>query len=436
MKSHFLILISGFLLPFLSLGQTSFPQTSHKPSDLPVGIQPMFAFQLWTYYSHGQSIYNPSSDRYEPVDNRFVTNIRRSRLGLKIEPVDQLMITIVGAMDQVGKDVLDAAVGGSNNGSAPKLRVLNAFLQWHISKKHDLLHLSGGYFVPQMGRESLTSAFGVSSMEKAFTQNYIRRHLVGNGSGRATGINLGGQYLTASQQLGINYNIGLFTPLSTAYQGNSYGNQASPLLTGRLLIYVGDPELATYKLGGIIQHFGKRRGLSLGISAAHQGHTDLFQYNTAQGIDFLFNWDHLNLDGEWMWMQRSGERELENNQMRVFTYQSQAGHVRIAYHVVLGNQTILEPTFLLSRFQGGLQEELQKDALAIKASSGIDQTYDIGLNWYLRQEQLTIGLHYTWRHGHPGGLDPGSNINLYYYQSGAGAMQRGNWLGIGLIAKM
>ena len=38
----------------------------------------------------------------------------------------------------------------------------------------------------------MTSAFRLGSMEKSWDQNYQRRHMVGVGTGRAVGINIGG----------------------------------------------------------------------------------------------------------------------------------------------------------------------------------------------------------------------------------------------------
>lgn len=433
MKWPFLIIVLSFLCIARISGQI-LPNSQEKPLSTR-SIQPVIGLQFWSYFSHGQQLYDSEEGIYNDVADRFGTTLRRSRLGFKTQVNDQLLLTVVGAMDLVGRDVLDATVGGSNNGSSPTFRLWNAYFQWKISKKHSWLNLTGGYLVPQLGRESLTSAFAVNSLEKAFTQNYIRRHLVGTGPGRAAGLNLGGLWLSESIQLGCSYNIGLFNPLYTAYGGNSMGQAASPLLVSRVVLYVGDPEMKTYKLGGTINQFGKRNGISLGVGGAYQGQTDLFLMNSAWGVDLAANWKHLTLDGEWMWMQRGGERE-KNNQMRTFSYLSQAGHIRIGYNVSLNKKTFLEPTFLLSRFQGSLKLMQQQDALAVGESSGIDQTYDIGLNWYLNEQKLKVGLHYTWRQGDQGELDSGSPTNLYYFQSGLGAIHRGNWLGVGLIVRV
>lgn len=432
MKWHFILLFSGLFFCLPICGQT-IQQVSEK---LHTSIQPIIGLQIWSYYSHGQSIYNQEEEVYEPVSNRFGTSLRRSRLGFKAQPYDYLLIKMVGAMDLVGRDVLDATVGGSNNGSSPTFRLWDAYIQWKISKENSYLNLTGGYFVPQVGRESLTSAFVVNSLEKAWTQNYIRRHLVGIGPGRAAGMNLGGLWLSKEKKLGFNYNVGLFNPLFQAYQRNSMGKHASPLATARAVFYLGDPEMMTYTLGGSVNQLSKRTGISLGIGGAYQGQTDLYVNNSALGIDLAVNWKHLNLDGEWMWMQRSGEREKDNNQMRHFSYLSQAGHIRLSYNLLLLKKVLLEPTFMLSRFQGGLELHQQQDALAVGESSGIDQSYDVGVNWYVNQQKLKIGFHYTWRHGEPGELPAGLNTNLYYFQSGAGAIRRGNWLGLGLIIRL
>ena len=89
---------------------------------------------------------------------------------------------------------------------------------------------------------------------------------------------------------------------------------------------------------------------------------------------------------------------------------------------------------MFMHFEGGTAALEQDDALSVGAFSGRDYTFDAGLNWYLNKKRLKLMLHYTWRSGDAGDAGEGSTVNLYYFQSGIGAVQRGNWLGLGLNA--
>ena len=268
-------------------------------------------------------------------------------------------------------------------------------------------------------------------MEKAMSQNYIRKHLVGYGPGRALGVNLGGLLLDEDQKLGFNYNVGFFNPL---YNGNTLGTEFSPLLVGRVVVYLGDPEMTDYRIGYDINYYNQRKGLSLGVGGAVQGDNNFFQKSYAASADMLFNWGPLNVDGEWNFMWRNGQRPTDDNGMRSFTYASNTGHVRAGYNLILGNRFFLEPSFMMVQFNGALDATGQADAVAIGDSAGQERTYDLGLNWYLNKKALKLMLHYTWNAGDAGDADPGFTGNLYFSQPVVGPIRRGNWIGLGINA--
>ncbi len=394
------------------------------------GIEPFIMLQLWSNYSIGQEVYNPGAAQYEPAEDRINVLLRRARLGFRAEPYDGLQFTFVTAYDLIGRDVNSALVAGDNNGSQPEFFIWDAFLQWKIGKQSEALNLVGGYFRPQFSRENITSGWSVNSMEKALSQNYIRAHLLGTGPGRAVGINIGGLLANRS----INYNFGIFNPVFQANGGNSTGKNFSPLLVGRLAYNLGNPEMDSYKIAYDINYYGQRRGLTLGASGAWQGKTDLFEQNYAASLDALLNLGAFNLDGEWNWLWREGERTLSNQERRAFTYLSETGHIRMGYNLVLLDKFFWEPVFMLMQFNGAKNALQQADAEAIKASSGSETTYDAGINWYLNKKNLKIMFHYTWRDGDPGDAGEGATVNPYFYQNGVGAIQRGNWFGLGLNA--
>ncbi len=394
-------------------------------------IQPFVMTQLWGAYTFDQEVYQLEEDAYERVDNRVNFMLRRARLGFRMMPYENLKFTIVGAYDLIGRDVLSGTVGGSNNGSLPEFGIWDAFAHWKISKNTESLNLVGGYFRPQLSRESITSGWSVNSMEKSMSQNYIRRHLVGAGSGRALGINLGGLLFREDQQLGLNYNLGIFNPVYLTNNGNSVGSKFSPLLVGRAVVYVGDPEMTRYKIGYDINYFGARRGLSIGFGGSWQGETVLFRSSYATEIDFLLNLGRWSVDGDWNFMWREGIRDLPSDGVREFTYSSNTGHLRMGYNLVLG-RFFLEPSFMIMQFNGGSTALEQADAQTVGSFSGAEATYDIGVNWYLNKKRLKVMLHYTWRAGDAGEAGQGATVNQFFSQGGVGAIRRGNWLGMGM----
>lgn len=394
-------------------------------------IQPFVMVQLWSSYTMDQKVYDKDLKGYEPVDNRLNFLLRRARLGFRMEPYENFKFTMVGAYDMIGRDVNTAITGSTNNASIPFFGIWDAYLEWRIKKGSEAFNLTAGYFRPQLSRESITSGWSVNSMEKAMSQNYIRTHLVGYGPGRALGVNLGGLFLRDDHKLGLNYNVGIFNPL---YNGNTLGPKFSPLVVGRVVGYFGDPEMKEYQLGYDINYYNQRKGLSLGVGGAVQGDNNRFRNSYAASVDMLFNWGPLNLDGEWNFMWRDGQRPTDDNGARAFTYASNTGHFRAGYNLVVGNRFFLEPSFMVMQFNGALDATGQADAEAVGAPSGQDYTYDLGINWYLNKKALKLMLHYTWNAGDAGDAGAGFTGNMNFSQPGLGAIQRGNWLGLGLNA--
>ena len=148
-------------------------------------IEPFVQFQLWVNYSMGQELYDTETGTYLSVDNRFNTTFRRARLGFRMEPFEGLRFKITGAYDLIGRDLNSALIGGANTGSRPNFTIWDAYLQWRIKPGSEVFNLIGGYFRPQISRESITSAWNVASLEKAMSQSYIRSHLTGTGPGPA-----------------------------------------------------------------------------------------------------------------------------------------------------------------------------------------------------------------------------------------------------------
>jgi hypothetical protein len=397
-------------------------------------VQPFMQLQLWSSYSMGQEVYNADSARYEPADDRLNFMLRRARLGFRAAPYEGVQVLFMGAYDLIGQDVMAAHIGNPNNGAIPRFGVWDAFFQWKIKPGNEAFNLTGGHFRPQFSREAITSGWAVPSIEKAMSQNYIRTHLVGTGPGRAMGLNLGGLLLDEGRQLGLNYNLGIFTPLIIANSGNSTGQAFAPLAVARAVVYLGDPEMEEYKISYDINYFGQRRGVSLGFSGAWQGSTALFESSYAAEADVLLNWGPLNVDAEWNFMWREGNRNMADDIRRSFVTATNAGHARLGYNLVLGDKYFLEPTLMLMQFNGANSRERQADAKTVGVSSGREYTYDLGVNWHLNQRKLKVLLHYTWHEGYAGEAAPGFTGNMYFNQPGLGPIRRGNWVGLGVHA--
>ncbi|MBK9015820.1 MAG: hypothetical protein IPM82_18130 [Saprospiraceae bacterium] len=423
-----LLLLSGLLLTGRLSAQTDAAQAPAVQRWLPKNsryVPDVKAFmQLWSIYSTDMKVYNTNSGKYEAVDDRFNVSFRRARLAFAGEPYNHLKYNVVLFYDQAGRDALSSGVGAVNKAD-PVVGIWDAFVQWKISK-NESLNLVGGWFRPQMQRESITSGWSSTSFEKSMSQNYLRTHLVGTGPGRAAGLNLGG--LLTKNKISLNYNLGIFNPITASLSGTSVGKKYAPLLVGRTSLSLGDPEFQKYGISYDINFFNKRKGVSLDLNIARQGETELFQSSTAYGPGLLLNWGPLNFDGEWMLMEREGVDSLGT-----FTANEASSHLRLGVNVPTG-KFVLEPVFMVMKFKGEMDAKGQADAALLKMSSGEETTFDAGINWYLDGKNLKLALHYTWRNGDPGDAGDGSQVNAFFSQSGVGAIRRGNWLGLGLNA--
>ncbi|MFT5384268.1 MAG: hypothetical protein ACI8VT_003417 [Saprospiraceae bacterium] len=396
-------------------------------------IEPVIGLQLWSTYTFGTEVYDAETGKYQAVDNRMDTHIRRTRLGVKGQPYPNLKFVFISSLDLVGKDILAGTEGGGNNGSSPSFRIWNAFIQWKVFTKNDGLHITTGYLPPQIGRESITAALRVTSMEKSWSQNYLRRQLVGTGPGRAVGINAGGLFLNKNKNVGVSYDAGIFNPVFESLGGNSTGGKSSVLVSGRIVFHFGEPEFEKYTISRKVNYFGKRKGLSIALAAAQQGETDLFLQNSVYGVDWLLNWGNLNLSGEWSILEREGEELLINTTTRRIDTKSNTGFVRLGYNLNLKNARVLEPVLVFAQFNGALKSTAQKDAAKLNAFAGQDQYLEASLNYYFNPN-LRLSLAYTFRDGDLGEAAAGSAFSNYFFQGGVGAIKRGDWLGLGLVA--
>jgi hypothetical protein len=389
-------------------------------------LKTSLGFQLWTTYTMKQEVYNADNDSYVRIDDRWNSQLRRSRLSISGQPYKKLSFKLTAALDLIGRDANAATQGGNNNGNFGQFALWNMYVRWKPFLEHDLFNITAGFQPAQIGRESITGALNSTSFEKSWSQNYLRRSIVGTGPGRAMGVNVGGQK-NFSKNLSFSYDVGAFSPQAFSSQNNSQGVNASPLFVGRISISIGDPESKAYTTSYRINYFGERRGMTLAVAGSHHGKTDIFDKNEAVGFDWLINFDMLNLDGEWTYLSRS--KNIENRDVKS---KSNTGYVRLGYNISLPKGQFLEPVIMYVKFNGPMDRNGQKDALLLKSFAGSDQILDIGVNYHLNPK-LKVSITYTVNQGDLGDSDAGATFNNYFRNSNKEAIRRGNLLGLALV---
>jgi hypothetical protein len=430
---HYLIFILAW--GGLLLGPAAWAQSANDKAPwqtkAKLELHPTIGVQIWGSYTMGQEVYNAEQQAYEGVDDRLNFQLRRTRFGFKGSAYERLKYNVLFSADLVGRDLLAGTEGGSNNGGQPNIGLWNAYVQWQVLPDNDLFDVVFGYQVPQIGRESITGALRSTSMEKSWSQNYLRRHLVGRGPGRSLGVNFGGLILKENRRWNWSYDVGIFNPAFGQLGGQSVGQRYAPLLTGRLVTYWGDPESKRYSTGHKINYFGQRKGLSLAVAAAHQGESDSYRRNGAWSADFLFNHGPWNMDGEWTLLHRSS-LSAADAATADYTTQATTGYLRLSYNLAMPHEHFLEPVAMIVWLEGATSADEQAQAANLGAFAGRERIFDFGFNYYLNPD-LKFSLHYTHRWGDSGAAGDGANINNFFFQNGVGAIRRGNWLGVGVI---
>ncbi len=357
-----------------------------------------FMNQLWGVYT---------IDRVEDntkYDNRVDFFLRRSRVGFQGKISENLSWRVWFAYDNVGLDSHTALTKSNNgligvNSNNKEFYLWDAFFTYALHK--NWANITVGYFRPQVGRESITAGFEVTSFEKALTNFYLRQHIVGIGPGRDTGINIGGLYNDEKSKWGINYNFGIFN--TGKFNGGTGGD--SLLYTARIALSLGDPEMKKYGMGYKVNYFGKRNGITLAVNYSYQGRaqdtnsyplavkggvwtaSDLtsnvpkysFKNNQLLGFDILANYKDFTFNTEYDELKRDYDRSN-------LSYKDKVWHVRAGYNFTLPNKTILEPAITYSEWKGS-NSSLN--------GNGKFKTTDVGLNWYIKQNKLKLNLHYV-----------------------------------------
>lgn len=388
-------------------------------------VEPYAQLQGWGVYSIDRAAQNDADVGLDKADQRVNIFFRRARLGFRGKPYKDLSYVASFYYDNAGHDSMAATrastLPATSNGRAAlkgpaSVGIWDSFLTWKLSQS-DILHVTGGYFRPQISRESITAAFNVNSFEKAPGQGYVRQAVVGRGFGRASGINVGG--LIHKDDFGVNYNVGVFNKVTTGGDADgtdlheTQGDENSLVYVGRFAVTFGDPEMAKYGLGYNINYFGRRNGLTLALNGSTQERTPEYKANRVIGADMLFNYKSLNIDAEYFHIYKKGNNEADYSRART-------GHFRVGYNFFLENGTVLEPAFMVSRYYGEEGADY----------TGKDNVYDVGLNWYLDENKYKFYVHYVDQDGDGKNLvhnDGTSNQTGFHY---------GDYAGIGLTLQI
>lgn len=309
------------------------------------------------------------------------TYIRRGRIGTKGHLFKKLFFfNALFDYDNLGKDGKTGTLGTAQATGNTTFEVHEAFFTMEFDPR---LNFTFGYLKPQIGRENLSSDFDNLSFESSYTSSYLRIHILGRGSGRETGVNLGGIQL--GQMWSLIYNLGIFDTNHEKITGGTAdskngSNIWSPLLTGRLSFTLGSPEFDKYKLGNNYNYFGKRNGISLGASFSYHGSTDIFKSNNLIGVDLLANFQNFIFTAEFDQLGR----QLNDS----YYYADQVLHGKVSYNIDLPNEYILEPSFMYSQ-----------SFVDTKSAGGLpsERMLDAGLNWYINKNNFKVMAHFIQR---------------------------------------
>ncbi len=358
---------------FLSQGVKGQEETTVNPAfvfNKEKAFKPIVALEAWGTYSMDEE---KSSVHYA---NRQDVELRRLRFGASGAPYSWLKYSFQLYADRLGEDSYSAT-----KGSYSGIGLWNAYLTAKLLKNSDLLNLHVGYFWAAISRDFQTSPYAVGSFDKTRATWYLRSFVTGKGNGIESGIALGG--LKNWENFGINYRVGVYEP--DAYISSTYSNR---LYTGRVMFSIGQPEQTKYKYMLAGNHFGKRKGVTLGFGASNQKNgvindSIFFSTSSAYGTDIVIDYGPLQIESEYYMMVREADG--------YDSYNGYQFHTRVGYTLPFAN-TYIEPVVLYEYYNGDGKKYIFKNI-------GEDKTWDFGVNWYLNKDKLKLALHYVIQDG-------------------------------------
>lgn len=316
----------------------------------------------------------------QDLSPRYDMFIRRGRLGVQGKIAKKVFYQTSFAYDGVGKDSLTQAAGIPNQEDNTTFFPRDIFIAYFA---HPLLNITVGYFRPKAGKESIySSSFGISQ-EKSWASFQPRIHILGRGIGRETGINIGGLY--TRDKSGVLYDIGIFDPNHPLIIGDN--SIWSPMFSGRVVAYIGDPEYKEYPVAYKQSGYGERKGLSVGVNGTYQKETVRFKNNSLLGVDAQLNYKSIDFLVEYNWLLRDSKRDG----MSDITTSDEFLTLKLASNFKLKNETILQPTIMYSNV---MVDPMFTNHLNPYTEAISQDVIGVGMNWLIHYDKLKLGLHY------------------------------------------
>ncbi len=317
---------------------------------------------------------------------RFDSFVRRGRLGVSGRLNEHILFAAGFSYDGIGKDSLTASAGVTNAEDNTTFQLRDVYFLW---RKNRIFNVSFGYFRPRVGKESIYSSSFNVSQEKGFPSYQPRFHLVGRGIGRETGLNIGG--ILDVGRSALLYDVGLFDNNHPDIRGA--GPAWSPMVTGRLMLMLGDHEMTEYNLVYFQSGFGLRKGVSIGLNGSYQHLTNRFRNNGMIGADIQINWKQLDLLGEYNLLYRNNltpeETRFKPVQSR-FTY-DQVYVIKGAWNTLLENKTLLQYCLM---YTGEIADDGETTSAINPFTQARTQAqWAAGVNWLINRDRLKLGLH-------------------------------------------
>jgi len=325
--------------------------------------------ESWLTYSMNES--KNGIDYADRADISF----RRIRAVAKGEPYSWLQYELEMDLDRLGEDPY-----ASTKGSYCGIDLWKAYVTVKLSKS-ELINLHLGYYWAAISRDFLTSPWSISSFDKSRADWYLRYFVTGKGNGIENGLGFGG--LKNYSHWEISYRLGAYSP-----EAFTSGEHANPLIAGRLMLSVGDPEQTKYKYLLCGNHWNKRNGITVGFGFSTIGKTNiddniLLNYSSSYGTDLAASMGHFKIEAEYFRMKRSANGYTD--------FSGDEWLLRCGYNIPVKG-TLIEPTITGERYMGKGAKELFKYI-------GDDLTIDVGVNWYLNKDKLKLAVHYVNQQG-------------------------------------
>lgn len=362
LKIAFTFVCVSFFMKMVSGEETK--EEKFKPT-----ITPYLKVQFWNVLSEGIT----STDQV--AQNRLVSYFRRGRAGLKGNLLPEISYDLMLSMDYLAKDENISTKGNVNTGS---ISVWSFYFTWKLNYENDWFNITGGYFLPHLSRESATSPWYVSSLDKSKTSCYLRQFVAGKTNGIMPGINIGGLGKIGKQT--VVYNI------AYANRQDKIGIQTqnwSPVVLGHFMLNFGDAEFQKYKYTFSNNLLKRQTSATFGLGFSTQGETDVYKSSSTFGADVMVYIGSLKIDGEYYRLLRKNET----------LYHANSWMGRMGYNIFLKKGWVLEPTVMFESFSGG---DNYSDASFF---DGKDQISDIGLNLISIPKNIKVNLHYFIHNG-------------------------------------